>query len=195
MMAIPETMKDWLSTFWRVLASPTPKTFAEEAEKAKNKFSSAIGWAVFTAAYSYLVPALFGQAFDLVFLVIAILIFPIAIVLVPSATHFMLQHAFRRKQYLYDKALYIYTAIFVLFQIIIIPITYLVPSNIVSFVDYIFIAYQFVLFVMAVKAIAKIKYWQAIVTVLVSAIIGALIFICSLPVITSLMSGVSSTLR
>ena len=50
------TLKDWFGTFWRILVSPTPRTFTEEAEKAEDKFISAIGWTVFVAFYSYLLP-------------------------------------------------------------------------------------------------------------------------------------------
>ncbi|HEX2993878.1 MAG TPA: hypothetical protein VHP14_03585, partial [Anaerolineales bacterium] len=108
--------------------------------------------------------------------------------------HFMLQRVFRQKQYLYDKVLYIYTAIFVLFQLIL-NLTFLVPANIASVLNYMLIAYQFILLIIATKAIAGIKYWQAIVTVLVAVLAGVLVLVCALPVITSLTGSVSGVLR
>ncbi len=194
-MESSEVLKDWLGTFWRILISPSPKTFMEEAEKAGNKFTSALGWAVFIAIYSYLIPAIAGYVFNLTIFALLLLICPLIVVLVPSATHFMLQHVFHRKQYLYDKVLYIYAAILVLFQLIINPIIFFVPSNIASVLNYLLIVYQFALLVIAIKAIANIKYWQAIATILSSVVVGAVIFICTLPVVTSLLSGVSRNMR
>jgi hypothetical protein len=192
---IMETLKEWLGTFWRILISPTPETFVKESEKAENKMASAIGWAVFISFYSYLLPLIKGPTFKFTILLYMVLIFPIVIVLVPSATHFMLQRVFHRKQYLYDRLLYIFTAILVMFQLIVNPIGYFAPPAIATALNYILIAYQFVLFVIAVKAIAKIKYWQSIVTVLATIAAGALIFICTLPFITSMMGGVNRIMR
>ena len=167
----------------------------EEAEKAKNKFASAIGWTVFVAFYAYLLPLIKGSTFNFTVLIYSLLIFPLVIVLVPSATHFVLQRFFRQKKYLYDKLLYVYAAILILFQLIVSPIAYFVPQNIASVLNYFFITYQVVLFVIATKSIANIKYWQAIVTTICSLAAGALIFICALPFITSIMGGVSQTMR
>ncbi|HEX2996716.1 MAG TPA: YIP1 family protein [Anaerolineales bacterium] len=190
-----EIFKDWLVTFWRILVSPSPRTFLEEAEKAENKFPSAVAWAAFIALYSYLFVSLAaGSALSLLLLVAAWLILPLAIVLIPSAAHFMLQRVFHRKQYLYDKVLYIYTAVFVLFQLII-NLTFLVPANIASVLNSLLITYQFVLLIIATKSIAGIKYWQAIVTVLAAVLAGALVLVCALPVITSLTGSVSGVLR
>ncbi len=190
-----DTLKDWLGTFWRILVSPTPRTFVEEAEKAGNKFTSALGWTIFIAFYAYLLPLIKGPTFNFTILIYSLLIFPLVIVLIPSATHFVLQRLFHQRQYLYDKILYIYAAILILFQLIINPVTYFAPQKIALALDYVFIAYQFVLFVIATKSIANIKYWQAIVTTICSIAAGAVIFICALPFITSIMGGVSRTIR
>jgi hypothetical protein len=192
---IMEILKDWLGTFWRILVSPSPATFVKEAEKAENKMASAIGWAVFISFYSYLLPLMKGPTFKFTILLYGVLIFPLVIILVPSATHFMLQRLFHRKQYLYDRLLYIFTAILVLFQLIVNPIGYFAPPAIASALSYILIAYQFVLFVIAVKAIAKIKYWQSVVSVFASIAAGALIFVCTLPFITSMMGGINRIMR
>lgn len=180
---IMETIKDWLGTFWKILIAPTAKTFVEEAEKAQNKFASAILWSVFIAICSYLIPAMAGQVFNGMILIFALLIFPLVIVLVPSVAHFMLQRVFRRKQYLYDKILYIFTAILVLFQLIV-NISFFMPTNISTVFNYIIVAYQIVLLIVAVKAVAKVNYWQAVSTILASFTAGALIFICALPFIS-----------
>jgi hypothetical protein len=194
-MTLSETLKDWLYTFWKILISPTPNTFIQESEKAENKFSSVIGWSIFIAIYAYIVPAIAGYPFDFTILILSLIILPLVIVLVPSATQFILQRAFHRKQYLYDKLLYIYAAILILFQLIINPISFFVPSNTAAIFNYILVVYQFVLLVIAVKAIANINYWQAIITILFSVIVGAVILFCALPFITSLIGGVSGTLR
>lgn len=193
-MTPSETIKDWLDTFWRILISPTPRTFVEETGKSRDKFASAIGWAVFTAIYSYGMPFLAGYISGLTSFLLLVMILPLVVVLVPSAAHFMVVRVFHRKEYLYDRFLYIFTAILVVFQLII-NLMFFVPAEVRSVINYLLIAYQFVLFVIAIRAIAKIKYWQAITVTVSSVAAGALIFICTLPVIASLLSGVSRTMR
>ncbi len=187
-------LKDWLGTFWRILISPSLKTFTVEAEKAENKFTSALGWGVFIAIYSYVVPAIAVHVFNFTILAGLLLACPLLIALVPSATHFMLQRVFHRKEYLYNKVVYIYTAVFVIFQLIV-NLAFFLPTSIASALNYLLIAYQIVLFVIAIKAIANIKYWQAVVTILVSVAVGLIILICTLPVVTSLLSSVSWNMR
>lgn len=190
-----DTLKDWFGTFWKILILPTSGTFSGEAEKAKGKFSSAIGWAVFIAIYSFVLSAIAGINFNADFLIIALLILPSLVVLLPSATHFVLQRVFHQKQYLYDRLLYIFTAILVLFQLIITPVTLFAPSAIVHAANYIVIAYQVVLFIIAIKSIARIRFWQAVITTIITGFAGALILLCTLPVIFSLIGSVSSTMR
>lgn len=194
-MTLAETIRDWLGTFWRILILPKPKTFADEAEKASNKFGSAMGWAVFIAIYSYSVPVLAGYVFDLRILISAIIIFPLIVVLIPSATHFVVQRVFHRKEYLYDKFLYIFTAILVLFQLIINPITFFVPHQIAVVANDFVIGYQVLLFIIALKAMAKLNYWQTFVTVVITFLVGGIIFICAIPFIASIMGGVNGTFR
>src|SRR5512139_619325 len=109
MMSPSQTIKDWLGTFWRILISPTPKTFVEEAGKSRNKFASAIGWAIFTAIYSYGMTFLAGYISGRTSFLLLVLILPLVVVLVPSAAHFMVVRIFHRKEYLYDRFLYIFT--------------------------------------------------------------------------------------
>ncbi|HSD83957.1 MAG TPA: hypothetical protein VLG46_08875, partial [Anaerolineae bacterium] len=109
-------------------------------------------------------------------------------------SHFVLQRVFHRDQYLYDKLLYIYTAILVLFQVISVPAFFL-PAGIASFLTYLLVAYQFVLLVLATRAIAGVMYWQALVTVLSAVAAGALILACTLPVMSSLLSAVTRISR
>jgi len=194
-MALVDVVKDWLGTFWRILIYPTPDTFVDEAEKAKDKLGSAIGWVIFVIIYSYLMAVISGYVFNMTTLVIASLILPLTVIMVPSATHFILQRFFHRKQYLYDKILYIYTAIFVLFQLIVNPIIFFFPTDITSIINYLIIVYQIILLIIATKSIANIKYWQAVITIMVSLFTGMIIFICAIPFITSLMGGVAQTLR
>ena len=190
-----DTLKDWFETFWRILTLPTSKTLLEESEKAKGKFTSAIGWAVLIAIYSSVIPTIAGINFNADLLVLTMLIFPILVVLLPSATHFVLLRIFHQKQYLYDRLLYIFTAILVLFQLIITPVKFFAPFTTVRVANYIVIAYQLVLFILAIKSIAQIKYWQAVITTMITVFAGMFIFLCSLPILFSLIGSVSNTLR
>ena len=189
------TLRDWFGTFWKILISPTSTTFVNEAEKGTGKFGSAILWIVAFAIYTYGISIAAGNDLPLLTLILLTIIFPLMVLLFSSATHFMLQRVFGKKQYLYDKYLYIYTAILLLFQFIVIPLVFFLPIHIFNTINYLMVGYQFVLMIIAIRSIAKIQYWQAAVTVLASVFAGIITLICSIPVIYSLMGGVSSTLR
>jgi hypothetical protein len=194
-MEFSKTLKDWLGTFWQILISPTPKTFVAESDKAENKLGSAIGWAIFLAFYEYVVFALAGDPFDPAVLIVGLIALPLAVVLVPSSVHFILLRIFHRKQYLYDRVLYIFTAILVVFQVIATPLPFLVGLELSSIINYILYVYQFLLFGMAMKAIAKINYWQALITTVSSIMVAAVVFVCTFPFIISIIGGVNRTMR
>ncbi len=190
-MNIP--LKDWLGTFWKVLVSPTPKTFLAEAEKGSDKFSSALAWLVFFAIYLYGVVTIWIIPLPVVAFVAAVLLIPLVVILFTSAMYFTCQRVFHRKEYLYDKLLYITVSILLPLQFIFAPASLFLPEKVSLFLIYVLVLYQIALLVVALKTIAKLEYWQALLAVFISVVAGILVFMCALPLIISAMGEVKST--
>jgi hypothetical protein len=171
-----ETLIDWLGTFWKVLTLPTPKTFLAEAKKADGKFASAIGWLVFYAVYIYTLASLaFGRLLAVSTLLTVMLVVPLAVLLFTSAAHFICQRLLRRKEYLYDKMLYLTVAILLPVFLIIAPLSLFLSGGVFQLLAFILLFYQVALLTIAIKTTADIEYWQALVTVFLSIVVGILV--------------------
>src|SRR5258706_740296 len=190
-MNIP--LKDWLGTFWKVLVSPTPQTFLTEAQKGSDKFSSALGWLIFFAIYLYALVTIGIPPLPVAAFVTAVLLIPLVVILFTSAMHFTYQRVFHRKEYLYDNLLYITFSILLPLQFIFVPLALFLPEKVSLVLIYVLLLYQIALLVMALKAIAKLEYWQALFTVFISVIVGILVFFCTLPLIISAIGEVKNT--
>jgi hypothetical protein len=188
-------MKDWLGTFWKVIVSPTPKTFLAEAQKAPDKFSSAMGWLVFFAIYLYGVVTIGIAPLPIAALISAVLLIPLVVILLTSAMHFVCQRVFHQKKYFYDKLLYITVAILLPIQFIFAPVTLFLPEKFSLALIYVLLLYQIVLLALALKTIANLEYWQALVTVFISVVVGILAFLCSIPFIMSTVGEGRSTVN
>ena len=178
-----DTLIDWLGTFWKALTLPTPETFLAEAKKADGKFASAIGWLVFYAIYIYALAsvAITHAPLSIPTLLAAVLLIPMAVLLFTSAAHFICQRLFRRKEYLYDKMFYLTVAILFPVFFIFALLSLFLPPNIFALVCFILLLYQAAQLTIAIKTIADIEYWQALVTVFLSIIAG--IVACGLTLI------------
>jgi hypothetical protein len=171
-----ETLLDWLGTFWKVLVSPTPQTFLQEAKKADGKFASALGWLVFYAVYMVVMASLAIHAMlSLPSLLTAIFLIPLAVILFTSVINFICRRVFRQKEYIYDKLLYITVAVLLPVFVIFAPISILIDANVFKVLIFILLFYQAALLTIGVKTIARIAYWQAFVTVVISIIAGIII--------------------
>lgn len=188
---------NWLESFWKVLVSPSSKTFIREAGKGNGKFGSSVAWLAFLAVYVFLSAVLLADAsaYSLAVPIILIIVLPGSVVILTSAMHFVYQRFFHRKSYIYDALLYITTAILVPFEMIAIPLSLALPVEIGNPVFDIFLLYQLALMIWAFAAISKLKIWQAVVTVLIGVIAGAFAFVCILPLVAGLMGGVSGVMR
>lgn len=168
-----ETLIDWLGTFWKVLVLPTPQTFLAEAKKADGKFVSATGWLVFFAIYLCILGGVaVGEPLSILTFMTALLAIPISVILATSALNFIFQRVFHRKKYLYDKILYITVAVLLPIFIIATLLFLVIPPGIFIFIAYILFFYQVVLLMIGMKAIVDIEYWQALVCVFLSIIVG-----------------------
>jgi hypothetical protein len=180
-----DTLSDWLETFWRVIISPTPTTFLAEAKKADGKFASAVGWLVFVAIYFYILANIVVAPLGLPALVAVAVVLPLAFVLLTSAMHFTYQRLAHRKEYLYDKMLYISVAVLIPLQFIFVHASLLLPERLTMILSYALLLYQTALLTVAIKHIADIKYWQALVSVFVSVIAGIAVAVITLLLIYS----------
>lgn len=198
-MTFNETLADWLTTFWRILISPTPGTIRAEAQKAEGKFSSAVGWLAFFAVYVFVFYVIATKQVLFTGLIVVMLALPLSVVLFTSAIHFVNQRIFKQKQYLYEKLMYINVAILLPIQMIYTPIWAILAlrswTTINSVLSYVVLLYQIVLLVIAVKTLTNLKYWQAVITVFISMIIASLVFLCTIPFILSMLGGVNRTLH
>lgn len=189
------TLQDWLGTFWKVLVSPTPRTFLAEAGKASDKFSSAVAWLVIFAIYTYIVGLLGIAPLSVSALVADVLLVPLVVILFTSAMHFVYQRISGRKVYLYDKLLYLTVAILLPLQVVLLPVSLFAPDMIFLILIYALFLYQVALLVIALKTIAQIEYWRALVSVFAAIVAGVFVFLCTLPFIISMLGGVQSTVR
>lgn len=177
-----EILLDWLGTFLQVLIKPGPQTFLKEAKKADGKFASAIAWLFFYAIYIIVMASIaLGSMLSIPTLLAIIFLIPLAVILFTSVINFICQRVFHRKEYIYDKLLYITVAILLPVFIIFTPILTLIPADVVRILSFVLLFYQVALLTVAVKTIAKIEYWQAFVTVVISIfagiVIGVIIYI------------------
>lgn len=165
-----DILLDWFMTFWKVLVLPLPKTFLAEAKKAHGKAASAIIWLVLFGIYIYLLASYRVAPFSFSALLTAMIVIPVAVILMTSAMHFVYQRLAHRKDYLYDEMLYLTTAIVLTFQVIVLIVLMFTPETVSRLVEYLVIMYQIALITMAVKSVAKIEYWQAFVCVFFSVL-------------------------
>lgn len=197
-MTFNETLTDWLSTFWRVLIAPTPKTFLAEAEKGEGKFSSAVAWLVFFAIYIFLFSIVLLQQVLFPALIVAVFVIPACVIIYTSAMHFVHQRIYKRKQYMYDKLLYLTVAVIVPLQLFYIPISAVLLTKSSTTINLILnngvLLYQVVLLVLSSKTITKLSYWQTIMAILISFAAAALALLCTIPFLMSMIGGVNAVL-
>ena len=190
-------LTNWLESFWKILIFPSTKTFAKEAEKANGKFGSSVAWLVFLAVYIVCIAMLLVKdyPFNFLLLIVLVMAIPAAVVTLTSAMHLVYQRVFHGKQYIYDALLYITTIILIPFQMIAIPLSLAVPVEIGNPIFDLMQLYQLALLVWSLTVISKLKLWQAAITVLIGTTVGAITLVCILPIVVSMMGGVSAALR
>ena len=115
-------------------------------------------------------------------------------ILTTSVVHFLYQRVYHRKTYVYDRLLYIVTAIVFTFQVINSTLSLFLVVNQAAVFGYILLAYQLILLLVVIRALGKLTYGQAGFVLLASLAAGAAIYLCMGPFILSMMGGVSSIL-
>jgi hypothetical protein len=160
-----------------------------ESQKAKGKIFGAISWLLLIVAFNHFyVYAVYKYVFSLSVIIMTFLFFPIVFLFFVFCIETVYQKAFHRKKTYYDEFLYIAVAIFVPFQILSSPLG-LIPSFGI-YLGWASFIYPIILLVVAVKALTKLKTWQAIVTVVLSIILGLAGFFCIPAFLLSIMRAV-----
>ena len=172
------TLKDWLGSVWKVMIFPFPRTFINEAQKAKGKTASAI---VALLLLTIIVNLFNYVVLDHVFSPITILA---ALILAPIQTFFLAfwldticRKLFHFNTSYYDEYLYLAVVVAIVTQ------TLYTILNLIPFLqgNYLLAAwylYPILLLTIAVQSLTKVKIWQATVIVVLSTIFALIGFAC-----------------
>ena len=187
-----DTMRDWLGTFALIIVRPIPSTYMAELSKAHGKFGSAVAWMVFWAIALNVNLALFDNYFSVSTLLTSILLLPIGFLFFVFCVHWVSRRVFTLPKDRYDELLYLVVANFVPFMVISGLVGW-IPMVGRAFGDFA-LYYPLILTVVALKAITGLRIWQAIIAVVLAAIIAAVGFVCIGSLVFSIMRTVPSVM-
>jgi hypothetical protein len=187
-----DSLRDWFTTFGLVVTKPLPQTYVKEAARAKGKFSSAVAWLVFYAIAMILSAAIATRAFSVIVLLIAVLLYPIVVLLFIFFTRLLCMRLFSRKKDYYDELLYLTVANLVPF--IVLGFLSAPFPKLVGPFFWIGLLYSLILTVIALKALTNLRYWQSAVTVLLAGVLASAGFFCVGFTIFGLMRAVPGVL-
>jgi 4-amino-4-deoxy-L-arabinose transferase-like glycosyltransferase len=169
---VKQTLFDWFGTFWKVLVSPTPVTFRDEAQKAHGKFASAGLWLFLFSIYiAILINWAVVGTLTFTSIVAIVAMIPTAVILFAAVLNFFCSRLFHRKDH-YDELLYVTVAVLLPIFIIFAPLAAFIAPPIFSLIGFILLLYQVAQLTVAVKTIVNIEYWQSFVTVVLAIMVG-----------------------
>lgn len=166
------TIYDWLSTMGKMIVQPTPKTIREEAKKAKGKSTSAyfllvILFILFTLFRFYL--NLFDPQRDLYGTIVIGLILPVVFFFYVFCVNLLYKRLFKRNKDYMEALLYLMAAIFFVMFILNILVSFIPYGNYISWAVFV---YMFYLNVLSLKTLTNLKVWQAVITIMLAALLG-----------------------
>jgi hypothetical protein len=166
------SLKEWLTSFGKVLINPRPQTFREIADHSAGNLRAAVLWMVVFCCLLYLFSTLTtGVVLSPVPLLSFMLVIPTAILFWVFCMHFVYRLLFRGRFNLYDGL--VCAAVCILIPVNLVRALLLVIPFAGPLLSWLVIAYQVILVVVAVQAITHLKYLQAILAVVVSTLITA----------------------
>ena len=172
------TFKDWLGSFWKIIVHPSESTFVREAQKAKGKISSAIGWLLFLAVLIHLyIYAVFKYVFPIHVIILTFILIPLFSFFLAFCLDTIYRKIFHRKKTYYDEFLYIGIVILIVSQFVF-SILNLIPAIRGNYLLWASYLYPIVLLIIAVKSLTKLKGWQAAITVILSVLLALAGFLC-----------------
>jgi hypothetical protein len=163
-----EQALEWLAAFYRVLIRPRPSTFVEFSQKARGRFEAGIVWLVLTALAAVLLPLAAGAPFDPATVLAGVVVLPLGVMLWAAAVDFLYRRIYDHQARLYNALFYCIVCVFVPTTILN-ALLQLVPM-VSSVADWLVPLAQVALVTMAVIAITRLRLWQAILLVAVSAV-------------------------
>lgn len=186
------SMKRWLYTFWRILIHPLPTTFIEEAKKAQNKLTVVVVWIEIGIALVYFLEFLATRYIPSLRTVLSAVIFlPIIFLFYVFSVNLVYMRVFHRRRNIYNELLYLMTSILLITIVFSSMFSFLPRTPIIfDYISFLPFLYGFILIIITVHAVGKMKFWQATVTVFLSTVLAVAGFLCIPAFIGSLMNTV-----
>lgn len=182
-----DILKDWFTTFGMILIKPLPQTFVKESAKAKGKLPGIVGWLIFITTLESIYYFTFRRFFSLALLLESVLLLPVVFLLFVFCVYKFCQKLTGRKKDYYSELLYLIVGICVPFSIISFGVAY-IPGIIGYILGWITSIYPYILIIIAVKAITRIKIWQSFIVCSLSLIVAMIGFVCILFFFQGLMT-------
>ncbi len=182
------TLKDWLSSFWKITVRPSQITFLHESQKAKGKLASAIGWLTFITIFNDLfVCVMHKQCFAPPVTIMTFVVFPLIFLFFALCLDTISGRVFHCQKSYYDQFLYVAAIVYVPYAIWS-SLLSLLPS-IGSHLWWTSLLYPITLWTIAVKSLTKLETWQATTAVIVSLVLGLVGLISLSAVLVGLATG------
>jgi len=164
----------WSSSIWRVLINPTPKTFLAISDDVDGIFGESVFlFSVFTTISFIVVVSkgYFERSFFLD-LIGAILLFLLFILLFNYFINYINDRIFHN-QSVFQERLYFSIFVIILISIILDNLLLIFLPNLV-FLGYASTLYTVFLFIICIKSITNLSYWQTIITLFLSSVLSAI---------------------
>jgi hypothetical protein len=188
------TLKDWISSFWKILIHPSESTFLNESQKAQGKTGSALNWLLFMTVFIYVFNyAVFNYIYPIYVIISSLILIPIDFFILAFCLDAVYRKFSRRKKMYYEEFLYLEVVIFIVSQMLILLLS-LIPAVRNTNLLWVLFLYPVVLLIVAVKSLTKLRVWQATIAVILSVTLAASFLICGPLFLFSLIRAVPGVL-
>lgn len=174
---------------WQILIRPTAETFRAVGANHAGRFASSLIMAVLTYAIASQVTYVYFQLRpDFVFSYIAALVmfFPLLCLFWVFFIHQLYKKLFGRSKDHYAELAYILFLAITLSNLFDIPFLW-IPDSFKTYTGWLPTLYLLILAVVAVSSITKLRWWQSVITVVLSTVISVIISFMGIIFIFSVM--------
>ena len=179
--------QDWLLTFYRIIVSPLPRTFINEAKKAKGKFPSAVLWLTLAVLIADAIIYFATGYFPVSRILMSLIFLPIIFLVFVFSLDILYKKLFDRKKSYYDELLYLVVGVYTPFSVIS-SLTSLIPK-VGQILSWILFVYPLLLVILLLKSLTNLKFWQASVVVSLGTILTLGSLFCIPAFILSMMGA------
>ena len=162
----------WFSSIWRVLIKPTPETFTDISNDVEDVFGESILLISMITTVLFVVVISKGYFKKTLYLNLigSILLLILFILLFTYFISFLKERIFQNHIGCNEKLFFSIVVIILISIIIDLLLITLLPN--VVFLGYASTLYSIILFIICIKSITKLKYWQSIITFFLSTILA-----------------------